>query len=216
MPHDPRHGPDPDNLHPLAGHPRTVFIRSLDLPENVEVGEYSYYDDPAGPETFLQNILYHFAFLGDRLRIGRFCAIAAGTRFLMNGGNHRLDAPSTFPFPIFGGAWAGAFDTSRFPNRGDTVIGNDVWLGYGTTVMPGVRIGDGAVVAALSVVSRDVPPYAIVAGNPARVVRLRFPEADIARLLRIAWWDWDAARITRHLAAISDGDVDTLETAASA
>ncbi len=214
MPHDARTGPDPARLHPLAEHARVTFIRNLDLPPNVEVGAYSYYDDPAGPSAFLDNILYHFAFLGDRLVIGRFCAIAAGTRFLMNGGNHRLDAPSTYPFAIFGGAWATA-PVDKFPNRGDTVVGNDVWLGYDSTILPGVTIGDGAVVAAKSVVSADVPPYAIVAGNPARVVRTRFSEADIARLLAIAWWDWDAARITEHLSAISDGDVDRLEAAAS-
>ena len=120
MPHDPRFGPDPDSLHPLPDHPRVTFIRNLDLPPNVEVGAYTYYDDPAGPQAFLEDILYHFAFLGDRLRIGRFCAIAAGTRFLMNGGNHRLDAPSTYPFAIFGGAWAGRFpDETAFPNRDD-------------------------------------------------------------------------------------------------
>lgn len=215
MSHDARTGPDPGQLHPLADHPRVTFIRNLDLPPNVEVGDYTYYDDPAGPRAFLDNILYHFAFLGDRLVIGRFCAIAAGTRFLMNGGNHRLDAPSTYPFPIFGNAWA-AYGPEAFPNRGDTVVGNDVWLGYESTVLPGVTIGDGAVVAAKSVVSADVPPYAIVAGNPARLVRMRFSEADIARLLRIAWWDWDADRITAHLGAIGDGDVDALEAAASA
>ncbi|GJD77603.1 CatB-related O-acetyltransferase [Methylobacterium gregans] len=215
MPHDARTGPDPSQLHPLAEHPRVTFLRNLDLPPNVEVGAYSYYDDPAGPGAFLDNILYHFAFLGDRLVIGRFCAIAAGTRFLMNGGNHRLDAPSTYPFAIFGGAWATA-PTGKFPNRGDTVIGNDVWLGYESTVLPGVTVGDGAVVAAKSVVSADVPPYAIVAGNPARVVRMRFSDADIAHLLRIAWWDWDADRITAHLGAIGDGDVDALEAATSA
>lgn len=216
MPHNARTGPNPARLHPLADHPRVTFIRNLDLPPNVEAGDYSYYDDPAGPGAFLDNILYHFAFLGDRLVIGRFCAIAAGTRFLMNGGNHRLDAPSTYPFLIFGGAWAVYEPEGTFPNRGDTVVGNDVWLGYDSTILPGVTIGDGAVVAAKSVVSADVPPYAIVAGNPARVVRMRFPERDVARLLRIAWWNWDAGRITAHLAAISDGDVDQLEAAASA
>ncbi|GJE60964.1 CatB-related O-acetyltransferase [Methylobacterium trifolii] len=216
MTHDQNHGPDPSRLHPLPQHPRVVFLSNLDLPENVEAGAYSYYDDPAGPEAFLANILYHFAFLGDRLRIGRFCAIAAGTRFLMNGGNHRLDAPSTYPFAIFGGAWAAGAAVEKFPNRGDTVIGNDVWLGFEATILPGVGIGDGAVVAAKSVVTRDVPPYAIVAGNPAQVVRMRFPDAEVARLLRIAWWDWEIARITRALPAIADGDVDALERAASA
>lgn len=209
---DPRFGPDPDSLHPVPGHSRITFIRNLDLPPNVDVGAYTYYDDPAGPGAFLDNILYHFAFLRDRLRIGRFCALAAGTRFLMNGGNHRLDAPSTYPFLIFGGAWAGRFpEEMAFPNRGDTVIGNDVWIGYDATILPGVNIGDGAVVAAKSVVTRDVPPYAIVAGNPATVVRMRVPPDIAVRLQAVAWWDWDAERITRHLPAISGGDVAALE-----
>ena len=104
MPHDPRFGPDPDALHPVPGHPRVVFVRNLDLPPNVEVGAYTYYDDPGGADAFLRNVLHHFAFTGDRLRIGRFCALASGTRFLMNGGNHRTAGPSTYPFVIFGGA----------------------------------------------------------------------------------------------------------------
>ncbi len=212
MPHDLALGPDPDRLHPLPDHPRVVFVKNLALPETVSVGAYTYYDDPAGPEAFLANILYHFPFLGDRLVIGRFCAIAAGTRFVMNGGNHRLNGPTTFPFPIFGGAWTGRFDGEPdFPNRGDTVIGNDVWLGMDATILPGVTIGDGAVIAALSVVTRDVPPYAIVAGNPARIVRRRLSPLDAARMQAIAWWDWDAATITRHLPVISGGGVDALE-----
>lgn len=189
-----------------------VFVNNLNLPENVSIGDYTYYDDPAGPEAFLDNILYHFPFLGDRLIIGRFCALATGTRFLMNGGNHRLTAPSTFPFQVFGGGWIGRFEGElNFPNRGDTRIGNDVWLGYSSTVMPGVTIGDGAVVAALSVVTKDVPPYAIVAGSPARVVRRRLSEKDAARMQAIAWWNWEAERITANLPAISGGDVAMLE-----
>lgn len=216
MPHDPRFGPDPDSLHPLPDHPRVTFLRNLPLPENVEVGAYTYYDDPAGPQAFLDNILYHFAFLGDRLRIGRFCALAAGTRFLMNGGNHRLDAPSTYPFAIFGGAWIGRFaDETVFPNRGDTVIGHDVWLGHDATILPGVTIGNGAVVAAKSVVTRDVPPYAIVAGNPATLVRMRVPPEEVERLQALAWWDWTPERITRCLPAISGGDVAALEAEAT-
>lgn len=216
MPHDPRFGPDPDSLHPIPGHPRVAFIRNLRLPPNVEVGAYTYYDNPAGPEAFLDTILYHFAFLGDRLQIGRFYALAAGTRFLMNGGNHRLDAPSTYPFAIFGGAWAGRFpDETAFPNRGDTVIGHDVWLGHDATILPGVTIGDGAVVAAKSVVTRDVPPYAIVAGNPATLVRMRVPLDVAARLRAVAWWNWDIGRITQCLPAISGGDVAALEAEAA-
>lgn len=208
MPHDPAFGPDPDLLHPLPQHPRVVFLKNLPLPANVEVGAYTYYDDPQGPDAFLANLLYHFDFLGDRLVIGRFSAIAAGTTFLMNGGNHRLSGPSTYPFPIFGGGWIGRFDDELvFPNRGDTVIGNDVWIGWKATILPGVTIGDGAVIGSASVVTSDVPPYAIVAGNPARVVRMRFSEAEIAELLRIRWWDWDIAAITAAIPAISGGDV---------
>ena len=157
---------------------------------NVEVGEFTYYDDPAGPDAFLANIRYHFEFRGDRLRIGRYCAIATGATFVMNGGNHRTSGISTFPFPIFEqwrGKWDGEFD---FPTRGDTVIGNDVWIGHDALVMPGVSVGDGAIIATRSVVTRDVPPYAIVGGNPAQVIRTRFDEPTIERLLRIAWWDW--------------------------
>ncbi|GJE29232.1 CatB-related O-acetyltransferase [Methylobacterium organophilum] len=212
MPHDPRFGPDPDALHPMPGHPRVTFVKNLLLPENVSVGAYTYYDDPEGPGAFLDSILYHFPFIGDRLRIGRFCAIAAGTRFAMNGGNHRMAGPSTYPFAIFGGGWRGRFpEELDFPKRGDTVIGNDVWFGLDSTILPGVTIGDGAVVGALSVVTRPVPPYAVVAGNPARILRRRLSEADAARMQRIAWWDWDAERITRHLPLISGGDVDGLE-----
>ena len=212
-PHDPRFGPDPDALHPLPGQPRVVFIKNLDLPPTVEVGAYTYYDDPDGPDAFLRNVLYHFDFIGDRLRIGRFCAFGAGTRFLMNGGNHRVSAPSTYPFVIFGGAWAGRFVEATFPTHGDTTIGNDVWTGWDSMILPGVTVGDGAIVATRAVVTRDVPPYAVVAGNPARVVRMRVEPDDIARLLRIRWWEWDAEKITRNLPAISGGDVDALEAA---
>jgi virginiamycin A acetyltransferase len=215
MPHDPRLGPDPDALHPMPRHPRVTFIRNLPLPPNVEVGAYTYYDDPEGPDSFLRHVLYHFEFSGDHLRIGRFCALAAGTTFLMNGGNHRLSAPSTYPFQIFGGAWAGRFEGELdFPNRGDTVVGNDVWTGWRSTFMPGVKVGDGAVVAARSVVTRDVPPYAIVAGNPASVVRMRYDPATVETLLRIRWWDWDVERITRNLEAISGRDAAALAAAA--
>lgn len=210
-------GPDPDALHPMAGHSRVTFIRNLDLPENVEAGAYTYYDDPAGPQAFLDAILYHFAFIGDRLVIGKFCAIAAETRFLMNGGNHRLDGLSTYPFPIFGGDWVGRFAGELdFPSRGDTVIGNDVWLGFRSTVMPGVTISDGAVVAAHAVVTADVPPYAIVAGNPAKIVRRRFLDEEAARLQAVAWWDWPVERITAHLPLICGGDIAALEAVASA
>lgn len=213
----PETGPSPQDPHPIKGQPRVGFLKALVSAENVLIGDYTYYDDPDGPEHFLARcVVGHYPFLGDRLVIGRFCAIATGVRFLMNGVNHSLAGVSTYPFQIFGQGWEEGFDDASYlaEGRGDTVVGNDVWIGADGTILPGVTIGDGAVVAACSVVSRDVPPYAIVAGNPARVVRMRFEEGAVARLLALRWWDWDAAKITRNLAALRNGDAAALEAAA--
>ncbi|WP_189925473.1 CatB-related O-acetyltransferase [Kitasatospora xanthocidica] len=208
--------PDPTVLHPFPDQPRVVLLKPLVTSPLIEVGEYSYYDDPDGPTAFeTRNVLYHYG--PEKLVIGKFCALAEGVRFVMNGANHRMDGPSTFPFPIMGGAWAEHFDLiTGLPGRGDTVIGHDVWLGYRTTVMPGVRIGHGAIVAAGSVVTSDIPDYAVAGGNPAKVIRLRHTEADIARLLDIAWWHWPADHLTRHLRTVMSGTVDGLEAAAPA
>ena len=150
--------------------------------------------------------------LADRLVIGRFCSIAAETRFIMNGGNHATDWFTTYPFPVFGQGWEVAAPES-WPNRGDTVVGHDVWIGYGATIMPGVHIGDGAIIASKSVVTRDVDPFAIVGGNPADLIRYRFDEKTRQSLGRIAWWDWDAAKITRNVQSICAGDLEALRTA---
>lgn len=204
-------GPDPNRLYPVPEHPRIMFVKNIaDLP-NVQIGDYTYYDDPEGPEAFRRNILYHFAFSRDRLVIGKFCAIATGAKFMMNDANHRLDGPTTFPFSIFGGDWLEPFRGDfSLPGRGDTVVGSEVWIGYDGLILPGVTIGDSAVVGARAVVTRNVPPYTVVAGNPARVVRMRFDEATVARLLEIRWWDWDIGKITRHVAALSGGRVEDL------
>ena len=204
------HGPSPDTRHPIAGADRVAFLRNFITRPNIEVGEYTYYDDPEGAEKFEQNVLYHFDFIGDRLVIGRFCSIATGVRFLMNGGNHQVATFSSYPFSIFGHGWEAAAPAA-WPHKGDTRVGNDVWIGYGATILPGVTIGDGAVIGSLSVVTSDVPPYAIVGGNPARVLRHRFDEPTIARLLAVRWWDWDIERITRKVAAIAGADLDELE-----
>ncbi|HYD32687.1 MAG TPA: CatB-related O-acetyltransferase [Azospirillaceae bacterium] len=208
-------GPDPADPYPIPQHKRVMFIKNLVNSPNIEIGDYTYYDDPAGADAFLQNILYHFDFLGDKLRIGKFCAIATGTRFIMNGGNHRLTGVSTYPFAIFGDGWLQDFEGELdFPSKGDTIIGNDVWLGYDSLIMPGVTIGDGAAVAARSVVTADVPPYAIVGGNPARAICQRFDEATVAKLLDIRWWDWPIEKITRHIPVISVGNADQLAACA--
>jgi virginiamycin A acetyltransferase len=209
--------PDPTRLHPVEGHPRVVFLKPLVRDERIEVGEYTYYDDPDDPESFERRaVLYGIG--AERLVIGRFCAIAAGVRFLMPGANHADLGPSTFPFGIFGEPWASrTMDlVMGAVSRGDTTVGHDAWLGYQALVLPGVTIGHGAVVAAASVVASDVPPYAIVAGNPARVVRMRFGDEDVARLLRAAWWDWPIDLVTEHARTIMAGTPAELESIADA
>ena len=207
-----RRGPSPDTRHPIAGVTRTGFLKPFITRPNIVVGDYTYYDDPGGPECFEANVLYHFDFVGDRLVIGKFCSIGAGTRFIMNGGNHHTTWLTTYPFPIFGQGWEAAMPPS-WPNKGDTVVGNDVWFGHDALLMPGVSIGDGAIVATRAVVTRAVPPYAIVGGNPATVLRYRFDQATIARLLQVRWWDWDAEKITRNVRAICGSEVAALEAA---
>jgi virginiamycin A acetyltransferase len=209
--------PDPNAAEPVAGHPRVGFIKNLVTRANIVAGDYSYYDDPLGPERFEQAcVLYHYDFIGDRLVIGRFCAIAAGVKFIMNGANHSMGGFSTFPFNIFGHGWEDGFDFASVQAglRGDTVVGNDVWIGTEATIMPGVTIGDGAIVAARSVVTRDLPPYAIAGGNPAQTLRRRFDDETVARLLAVAWWNWPVDRISRNLGAIRGRDLEALERAA--
>jgi len=204
-------GPDPNTRHPMAGFPQVCYLKNAITRPNIVVGDFTYYDDPDGPERFEQNVMYHFPFIGDKLVIGKFCALAKDVKFVMNGANHLMSGISTYPFHIFGNGWERATPPLRaFPYKGDTVVGNDVWIGYDALVMPGVHIGDGAIVAARSVVARDVPAYAIVAGNPATVIRRRFPDDVIAELLAIAWWNWSAEGISRNLEHIMGADVEAL------
>jgi virginiamycin A acetyltransferase len=210
------HGPDPSVKHPMTGHPRVGFLKPLVSAPNIDIGDYTYYDDPQGPEHFLEKcVLYHYPFIGDRLVIGRFCAIATGVQFIMNGANHVTTGFSSYPFNIFGSGWEQGFDAESYMSalKGDTVVGNDVWIGTQAVILPGVTIGDGAIVAAHAVVSRNVPAYAVVAGNPARPVRQRFDSTTVERLLAACWWDWPVDKITRNLDAIRGGDIGTLEAA---
>lgn len=209
-------GPDPDTLYPVPAHRRIVFLKPLVQNPFIEIGDYTYYDDPDGAEDFERhNVLYHYDFIGDRLVIGRFCALATGIRFIMNGASHAATGFSTFPFNIFGHGWEDGFDAATIAAglKGDTVVGNDVWIGREAMIMPGVRIGHGAIVAAGAVVTKDVPPYALAAGNPAEVRRLRFPAKTVERLLAVAWWDWPGDKLMRNLGAIRGADIDLLETA---
>ncbi|OLF06071.1 acetyltransferase [Actinophytocola xinjiangensis] len=190
----------------MPAHERVVFLRPLIDSPVISVGEYTYYDDPDGATGFeRRNVLY--AYGTERLVIGRYCAIAAGTRFLMAGAEHPTMGVSTYPFTMFGGDWAeSTLDlVTGMPSRGDTVVGNDVWFGYQSVVLPGVTIGDGAIIAAGAVVTADVPPYTIVGGNPARVIRRRFDDADVQLLLRAAWWDWPVEAVTEHARVIMSG-----------
>jgi virginiamycin A acetyltransferase len=205
------HGPDPREPFPMRGFPQVCYISNVVTNPSIVIGDYTYYDDPDGAENFERNVLYHFPFIGDRLVIGKFCAIARGVKFIMNGANHRLDGFSTYPFQIFGNGWESVNTRLEdFPYKGDTVIGNDVWIGYDSLIMPGVRIGNGAIISSRSVVTGEVPPYSMVGGNPARTIRLRFDDEVIKTLEEIAWWDWPVERISTNLARIVAADIDAL------
>ncbi|KZN34580.1 Vat [Pseudoalteromonas luteoviolacea S2607] len=207
-------GPNPNDKSPLEGFSQVGFLKNFITSNNILVGDYTYYDDPQGPENFEKNVLYHFDFIGDKLIIGKFCAIATGVKFIMNGANHKMSGFSTYPFYIFGKGWEKAMPKDgELPFKGDTEIGHDVWIGYESTVMAGVKIGSGAIVASKSVVTQDVPPYSVVGGNPAKVIRMRFEQPVIDELLNIAWWNWTADKITENLDAIVGCDLIKLREA---
>jgi virginiamycin A acetyltransferase len=209
-------GPNPDIKHPMPLHKRVGFLKPLVTAENIEIGEFTYYDDPDGPEKFAEKcVLHHYPFIGDRLVIGRFCAIAEGARFIMNGANHAMSGFSTYPFNIFEHGWEEGFDIATWEkeNRGDTIVGNDVWIGMEAIILPGMKIGHGAIIAAKAVVAHDVAPYSIVAGNPAQPVKTRFDDETVRRLLAVAWWDWPVEKISRNLDAIRGSDISRLEAA---
>lgn len=191
--------PNPNTTFPLPDYDRLCFLKNIIKNPNIVVGEYTYYDDFEDVSNFEKNVKYHFDFIGDKLIIGKFCMIASGATFIMNGGNHLTEATTAYPFAIFGDAWQDAMDGKNYPTKGDTIIGNDVWIGHDVTIMPGVNIGDGAIIASKAVVTRDVKPYAIVGGNPAKLIRKRFEQGKIDQLLELKWWDWDIERITENI-----------------
>lgn len=203
-------GPDKNSQFPLEHYNRLCFLKNIVKNPNIIVGDYTYYDDFENVENFEKNVKYLFDFTGDKLVIGKFCMIASGVTFIMNGANHLTDAISTYPFAIFGNGWEDAMKGKTYPFKGDTIIGNDVWIGYNAVIMAGVKIGDGAIIATNSTVTKDVEPYAIVGGNPAREIRKRFPDDVIQKLLNLKWWDWDTEKITRNVQYLTSNNIDQL------
>ena len=204
--------PDKDTLFPLENYDRLCFLKNTIKSSNITVGDYTYYDDFENVANFEKNVKYHFEFTGDQLIIGKFCMIASGASFIMNGANHLTNAISAYPFAIFGKDWQQAMDGKSYPNKGNTTIGNDVWIGHNATIMAGVSIGDGAIIAANATVTKDVAPYTIVGGNPAIVIKKRFSEAVIESLLAIAWWDWPIEKITQNVSLLTSNDFEKLKT----
>ena len=205
--------PAPTKLYPRTGDSQTIYLKNAVRNPGIEVGDFTIYNDfVRDPRDFqTNNVLYHYPVNGDRLVIGKFCSIACGTRFLMNSANHALDSLSTYVFPIFYEEWDHGMEvTEAWDRRGDIVIGNDVWIGYEAVILSGVTIGDEAIVAARSVVTKDVPPYTIVGGVPARTIRRRFDQETIDALLELRWWDWPPEKLSGSLRAIQKGDLEAL------
>ena len=202
--------PNKDIIFPLKGYERLCFLKNIVKNPNIIVGDYTYYDDFENVENFEKNVKYHFDFTGDKLIIGKFCMIASDVKFIMNGANHLTDAITTYPFAVFGNAWENAMEGKTYPSKGDLVIGNDVWIGYNATIMAGVHIGDGAIIATNATVTKDVAPYSIVGGNPAREIKKRFSDDLIEKLLDIKWWDWEIETITKNVQHLTNNDIEKL------
>ena len=204
-----------NKVYPRPGDTQIVYLQDVVNGPNVEVGAYTIYNDFVhDPRDFEKNnVLYHYPVNGDRLKIGKFCSVACGAKFLFTSGNHSLRSLSTYTFPIFYEQWRLDPKNIRdaWDNKGDIVIGNDVWIGYEAVILSGVTVGDGAVIGTRAVVTKDVPPYTIVGGVPARPIRRRFDPQTIARLEELRWWDWEEERIARNLSAIQSGRPDLLE-----
>ena len=201
-------------IYPRSKDKQTVYLQTVVNNPNIVIGDYTIYNDFVNdPRDFEKNnVLYHYPINHDRLLIGKFCSIACGAKFIFNSANHTLKSLATYPFPIFFEEWdLDVKDiTSAWDNHGDIVIGNDVWIGYEAAVMAGVTIGDGAIIASRSVVTKDVPPYAIVGGVPAKAIRQRFDENTIDHLQKLKWWNWPAERIRESLPLIMKGKCSEL------
>lgn len=196
--------PNPNEVFPIRGNETVTYVKPTVTNPNIIVGDFTYFSDV----DFESHVTHHYDFYGDKLIIGKFCQIAAGVSFIMNGANHQMNAVSTYPFYIFQGWDEEVPKLSDLPVKGDTVVGNDVWIGQNTTILPGVHIGDGAIIGMNSVVGSDVEPYTIVAGNPAKLIRRRFDEELTELLLRLKWWDKSIEEINDIIPLLSCGDLE--------
>ncbi len=204
-----------EKIYPRTGDTKTVYLKNVITNPNIEIGDYTMYNDFVyNPCDFQKNnVLYHYPVNHDRLVIGKFCSIACGAKFIFTSANHSLKSLSTYPFPIFFEEWN--LDminiTNAWDNKGDIIIGNDVWIGYEAVILSGVTIGDGAIIGTRAVVTKDVPPYTIVGGVPAKPIRKRFDDKTIAKLYELKWWDWPEERIKANLEIIQSGQIDKFD-----
>ena len=204
-----------EKTYPRTGDTQTVYLKNVITNPNIIIGDYTMYNDFVhDPRDFEKNnVLYHYPVNHDKLVVGKFCSIACGAKFILTSANHTMKSLSTYPFPIFFEGWGLdiANVTDAWDNKGDIVIGNDVWIGYDAVILSGVTIGDGAVIGTRAVVTKDVPPYTIVGGVPARQIRRRFDEETVKRLLELKWWEWSDERIKENLSAIQSGSINELK-----
>ena len=203
-----------DKIYPRTGDRETVYLKNVIDNPNIQIGDYTIYNDFVhDPREFLKNnVLYHYPVNKDRLIIGKFCSIACGAKFLFNSANHKMASLSTYTFPLFFEEWGLEKENvaQAWDQKGDIIIGNDVWIGYEAVILSGVTIGDGAVIGCRAVVTKDVPPYTIVGGVPAKPIRKRFDEETIKELQKIKWWDWTEEKIAGKIPAIQAGDLEEL------
>ena len=204
--------PNPNTVHPIPGYDKEIYVKPTIKNPNIVVGEFTYIAD----SEFESHVTHHYEWNGDKLIIGKFCQIAAGVEFVMNGANHQMNAVSTFPFYTMEGWEMAPPAISDLPLKGDTIVGNDVWIGQNAVILPGVHIGDGAIIGANSVVGRDIPPYTIVVGNPARETRKRFDDELIRLLLAFKWWDKSIEAINQLIPLLTSSDLENVKSELSA
>lgn len=201
-------------LYPRTGDTQTIYLKNAITDTSITVGDYTMYNDFVNDPTGFEknNVLYHYPINHDKLIIGKFCSIACGAKFFFNSANHTMASLSTYPFPLFFDEWELEKKnvTEAWDNKGDIIVGNDVWIGYEAVILAGVTIGDGAIIGTRAVVTKDVPPYTIVGGVPAKPIRKRFDDETIARLLKLKWWDWSEEKIAQNIQSIKSGYIEQL------